>query len=197
MHTFATPTVDYPVSMPVRMQNYQIPSQEPASQQSLLTAMNEFVKAVDTMDDTVMIPSKLRDMTAASGPGDENKNGNQAIIPVKNGHQVDLHSFYVMLNAVKTELATGPKHEDEDGQKDGEMEGESAIARQTAELFRHHLRGLFNVLHQLTDTADVVTQRYQEDVGEYTSKLKRHRNSYPTLPSYLWSLWYEMLCSCA
>lgn len=36
------------------------------SQQSLLSALHRFVDAVDYMDETVMIPSRLRDMDISS-----------------------------------------------------------------------------------------------------------------------------------
>lgn len=138
-------------------------SEGKASQQSLLSAMNRFVTAVNNMDDTVMIPSRLRDL-----PVDcmhEGKESNtQAVVPASHA---DLFTFYSMLKAVKSELVRGPGSEsDTDGQEEAE---DDDLSRQTARMFRHHLKGLFAVLSQLTDTAQKLTKRYQEEVGDYST----------------------------
>ena len=123
--------------------------------------MNRFVHAVNDMDETIMIPSRLRDIPV-DGVQQPAKNGTttQAVVP---SQSTDLYTFYSMLNAVKAELVRGPRSETE------EEEGEHAqddLSRQTAEMFRHHLKGLFTVLNQLTDTAQKLTKRYQEEVGD-------------------------------
>ena len=66
------------------------------SQSSILTAMDRFVKAVNNMDATVLVPSKLRDMNFSA----------QAPITVRSASG-DLHSFYELLNSVKNELLWG------------------------------------------------------------------------------------------
>lgn len=164
--------------------------------QSLMTAMSKFVQAVDNMDDAVMIPSKLRDMDSAEAiptasecihtpkiipqnGGLMSHNGGRtsppitpvptkshALIPTQpsDGRSTDLYDFYTMLNAVKHELVSGPQ--EETNEEEDETSEQNQMAKKTAKQFRHHLRGLFGVLHQLTDTADAVTSRYQETVGD-------------------------------
>lgn len=89
-----------------------------------------------------------------------------ALIPTEpaDGHSTDLYDFYTMLNAVKHELVAGPQEDVE--KEEEESDEQNQLAKKTAKQFRHHLRGLFGVLHQLTDTADAVTSRYQETVGD-------------------------------
>lgn len=69
------------------------------SQQSIFTAMERFVRAVDNVSATVLVPSKLRDMDTAGRK--------RSRIPAALAH-CDLHSFYLMLDAVKKELLWGP-----------------------------------------------------------------------------------------
>lgn len=62
--------------------------------------MDRFVKSVNNMDATVLIPSKLRDMEAL---------GLKALPRIPTAlNNADLHSFYLMLNDVKKELLWGP-----------------------------------------------------------------------------------------
>ncbi|XP_074658257.1 mid1-interacting protein 1-like [Tubulanus polymorphus] len=166
---------------------------EDSSKQSLLNAMNKFVTAVNAMDDTVMIPSRLLDLpvcdetTPAAAPpavaGSANAksspptNGKKQMISMNKLSKCDLYSFYVMLNTIKTDLVDGPASDDEDeseGSEDGaSIQSDSRFAevdeqsRQLAGAFRHHLQGLFHVLHQLTDTADHVSTRYQTEINKF------------------------------
>lgn len=142
-----------------------------SSTQSLLSAMNRFVHAVNDMDDTIMIPSRLRDIPVDEMPTPKNGNKTQAVVPSQN---TDLYTFYSMLNAVKTELVRGPKSEAEEDEAEPSQDD---ISRHTAEMFRHHLKGLFTVLSQLTDTAQKLTKRYQEEVGD-TSMSTRSISSF-------------------
>ncbi|XP_054167425.1 mid1-interacting protein 1-like [Oppia nitens] len=174
------------------------------SQQSILSAMDRFVKAVNNMDSTVLVPSKLRDMDMASSA----KTNRCPPIPPTLAN-TDLHSFYLMLNDVKKELLWGPasqhntnlmafngrtsprdlKHvrqpsddslgslgstvgssssdQDTDSEADSLMTDRDSIDEHTSHLaaaFRHHLQGLHTILHQLADSADYLSSRYQEDI---------------------------------
>jgi len=161
------------------------------SQQSLMSAMGKFVKAVETMDETIMIPSRLMDMNAAECSPDRNMNTSQnvtsqALIPAQNNgsNAGDLYSFYSMLNSVRSELGSGCHGSELERQK-SQQNTDSDVANNAAKLFRHHLKGLFDVLHTLTDTADTVTHIYQEDVGETPSRSSSYGSTPPSLPSYL------------
>jgi len=128
--------------------------------------------------DTTPSPAPQRKTSTTNG-GLMSKNGgrtspptivtppkSQALIPTPaDSNPTDLYDFYTMLNAVKQELQAGPLDEDEEKAEE-EADNEDQRAKKAAKLFRHHLQGLFGVLHQLTDTADAVTSRYQETVGD-------------------------------
>jgi hypothetical protein len=171
------------------------------SQQSILSAMDRFVKSVNNMDSTVLVPSKLRDMDIPSPKL-------QRIPPAL--ANTDLHSFYLMLNDVRKELLWGPgtgsvatanlipfsgrssprelKHirqpsddslgslgstassssdQDTDSEADSMITDRDSIDEHTSHLaaaFRHHLQGLHTILHQLADSADYLSSRYQEEI---------------------------------
>lgn len=150
-------------------------SSEQKQEQSLLTVLNKFVQAVNVMDETVMIPSRLKDMemeSAVKNPEIKEENNNMAIVPIINPG-TDLYSFYKMLNTIKKELISGKPGEEEQAVTSSDSEDDSAedSSKQTAELFRHHLQGLFSVMNQLTNTAKVLTDKYESEfVGEGTNR---------------------------
>ncbi|XP_063357619.1 mid1-interacting protein 1A-like [Cydia amplana] len=136
------------------------------SKQSILNDMEKFVKMVNTMDDTVLIPSRLMNLPQE---GDD-----------------DPFSMFGMLNDLKTELlwSAGDSEELEqplrrvsdvsdtesdassaagDSGIDGEEERESAV--RAAAACRRHLRGLRRSLRALTAAAHHLTRSYQEEVG--------------------------------
>ena len=84
------------------------------SQQSIFSAMDRFVKAVNNMDATVLVPSKLRDMEISSNGGSNGISSSHSSkvrlrrIPPALANTPDLYSFYIMLNEVKKELLWGP-----------------------------------------------------------------------------------------
>ena len=70
-------------------------------QQSLLTALNRFVTAVNAMDDIVMIPSRLRDLETTAVPelAEENNNNDQTVaVPL---HWVRYGSLPMLLYAAR------------------------------------------------------------------------------------------------
>ncbi|CAK1601772.1 unnamed protein product [Parnassius mnemosyne] len=135
------------------------------SKQSILNDMEKFVKMVNTMDETVLVPSRLMNLPQE---GDD-----------------DPFSLFAMLNDLKTELLWAGDVEDHgdrarrvsdlsdtesdassaagDSGIEGEDERESA-ARAAASC-RRHLQGLRHSLRQLTAAAAHLTRSYQEEVG--------------------------------
>ncbi|XP_041355145.1 mid1-interacting protein 1A-like [Gigantopelta aegis] len=153
------------------------------TQQSLLTALSRFVQAVDAMDDAVMIPSKLRDMEVLhidddiirevnnNNSSSSNSNNTKALLPALPAG-ADMYSFYSMLNAVKSEIITGPSNETADENCDSTAADDAVVnVRKTAQAFRHHLSGLFDVLHQMTETAKYLKCRYETEVTQSSSKV--------------------------
>ena len=146
-----------------------------SSTTSILATMNSFVKAVNEMDETILIPSKLQDMEAGSLSKDggdtstalvsrsdfNNKDGD--------GMSPDMLAYYHTLNAIKTELVHGPNTDDEDEDDEMTEQQQQDPSFQASKAFRHHLQGLFGVLKQLTGSAQFLTSRYQEEIGELAS----------------------------
>lgn len=206
------------------------------SQQSIFSAMDRFVKAVNNVSATVLVPSKLRDMDI---PG---RKVSRRIPPAL--ANTDLYSFYVMIHDVKKELLWGPatgvvlaaatsmpatssgrstprtstvtapasflmEHQqqmilqkqqqlqqnqvhhrqpsddslrslgstasssdpDTDSEADSlltdRMTDRESMDEHTSHLataFRNHLQGLHTILHQLSDSADYLSVRYQEEI---------------------------------
>ncbi|KAH3810993.1 mid1-interacting protein 1-like [Dreissena polymorpha] len=165
------------------MANRKIPC-EKCGRQSLMTALNTFVDAVNTMDDKVMVPSRLRDMELRGEMPNsssihrlnttlEENNNNPSPVPFSPRCGEDLYSYYNMINAVKSELITGTKAKTpsdsslemeflSDDSSDDSLSTDPA--HKTARAFQYHLQGLFSVLHQLTDTAKYLGDAYEQQV---------------------------------
>ncbi|CAH1639559.1 unnamed protein product [Spodoptera littoralis] len=139
------------------------------SKQSILNDMEKFVKMVNVMDETVLVPSRLMNLPQE---GDD-----------------DPFNMFAMLNDLKTELlwSSGDSEEHDrrvergrrvsdlsdtesdassaagDSGIEGEDERESAA--RSAAACRRHLRGLRRSLRSLTAAAAHLTRSYQEEVG--------------------------------
>ncbi|XP_064166698.1 mid1-interacting protein 1-B-like [Anguilla rostrata] len=138
---------------------------------SLFNAMNRFIAAVNNMDQTVMVPSLLRDVplldekevdsvrTAGNGP--------DAYF-----YDRDVYSYYVLLKSIRDDIEWGV-FQAEDRRKDKvditaldlsrmEKEGEG---EDLEKLFHYHLSGLHTVLSKLTRKANTLTNRYKQEIG--------------------------------
>jgi len=78
------------------------------SSQSILCAMDRFVKAVNNMNETVMVPCRLLDIEV------ERKTTTPEKVPVLLRNGGNPYSFYTVLNSVKNDLIWGPTSSDED-----------------------------------------------------------------------------------
>ena len=143
---------------------------EDCNKQSLMNIINKFVGAVDNMDEKVMIPSKLRDMSSDNCMETSEENNNMEVSPIGSQGR-DLYSHYVMLNTIKKEIVSGNISELEASEHGSECSSDESDdsttenARATAAAFRHHLQGLFGLLHQLTHTAKFLGDKYEHDIG--------------------------------
>lgn len=77
------------------------------SSQSILCAMDRFVKAVNNMNETVMVPCRLLDMDVEGKATSEK-------VPALLRRGGSPYSFYSVLNSVKNDLIWGPTSNDED-----------------------------------------------------------------------------------
>ncbi|XP_072034316.1 mid1-interacting protein 1A-like [Amphiura filiformis] len=156
--------------------------------------MKNFIDAVNDMDETVLIPSRLMDMQSDSTTPSPVSREDQTtedlpLVPSSTSQeqQPSLHAYYSMLKAVKTELVRGPSSDDEDdeglfmdsGSEDGTTDennsfpkSDQKLEKATAKAFREHLHGLFTVLEQLTDMSKTLTTKYQEELGDNQSCIR-------------------------
>jgi hypothetical protein len=104
-----------------------------------------------------------------------------AVIPANRGQDsVSLHACYSMLKAVKSELIRGPTSEEDRLAVEADKEnlgGSQSLEEATANAFREHLLGLFDVLQQLTHVSKNLTTKYQEELGDYQSSFKPKSSS--------------------
>lgn len=142
---------------------------------SLLIALKKFVGAVEVMDETVMVPSRLKDLEVSDSnrPVISESNNNCTSLPnVQPG--ANLYSFYKVLNKLQKEIVSGlPKELDVDDldstdSSDDNSENSDPSAEKSAANFKYHLQGLFSSLNQMTDTAKFLTNTYEAGVGQST-----------------------------
>ncbi|CAL1613769.1 unnamed protein product [Knipowitschia caucasica] len=144
---------------------------------SLLNVMNRFIAAANNMDETIMVPSLLRDVPLEEQLKSEvEANNNQMPCPNK---QRDMYEHYLLLKSIKNDMEWGMlKREMSSGASFLEMAMKQEEKQQpvTGELpqednsdlehqFHYHLRGLFGVLSKLTVQADHLTNRYKREIG--------------------------------
>ncbi|XP_073351482.1 mid1-interacting protein 1-B-like [Pagrus major] len=141
---------------------------------SLFNAMNRFIGAVNNMDQTVMVPSLLRDVplddtedvkavTAANGSAANGANGSTYF------HQDgDMYSSYVLLKSIRNDIEWGVLQGEERRKEKAGVTEVSRPAAQDDDLekeFHFHLNGLHAVLSKLTHKANTLTTRYKEEIG--------------------------------
>lgn len=78
------------------------------SSQSIVCAMDRFVKAVNNMNETIMVPSRLLDMTVEDKPLRK--------VPSMLQESASPHNLYNTLNCVKNELIRGLSSEEDDNE---------------------------------------------------------------------------------
>ncbi|XP_066497102.1 mid1-interacting protein 1A [Hoplias malabaricus] len=135
----------------------QMPELLYCQKNSLFTAMNRFIGAVNNMDETVMVPSLLRD------------------VPLEQcDAETDMFSCYTQLKSIRNEIEWGVLR-DEQRRKDKPANGTAVTASHTEpesedgsdleQLLQFHLNGLHGVLSKLTKQANNLTNRYKQEIG--------------------------------
>ncbi|KAI5105073.1 mid1-interacting protein 1-like [Silurus meridionalis] len=152
----------------------QISSDSCFNKHSLLNVMNRFLAATNNMDETIMVPSLLRDVPLEEQEGDTSMDSKGVLsFPSK---QRDMYEHYLLLKSIKNEMEWGLLKRDMGGSasflemavKQEEQQVPGGPAEDGADLesqFHFHLRGLFGVLSKLTDQADHLTNRYKREIG--------------------------------
>ncbi|XP_061755934.1 LOW QUALITY PROTEIN: mid1-interacting protein 1-like [Nerophis ophidion] len=170
----------------------QISSDPASNKHSLINVMHRFIAAANNMDETIMVPSLLRDMPLEEQAADRvepNNNNNTSSSSseeeeeeeraARSPQQRDMYEHYLLLKSIKNDMEWGLlKWEMSSGASFLEMavkqEEQQPVTREPPTLadntdlehqFHFHLRGLFGVLSKLTVQADHLTNRYKREIG--------------------------------
>ncbi|XP_035620228.1 mid1-interacting protein 1-B-like [Oncorhynchus keta] len=139
---------------------------------SLFNSMNRFIGAVNNMDQTVMVPSLLRDvpleeereMAALKSSGNSD---------IEDG---DMYSYYQLLKSIRCDIEWGVMRAEKLKESRGpssrieSKEEESEVSSEEDEVnlqkqFQFHMTGLHGVLSKLTQQANTLTNRYKQEIG--------------------------------
>ncbi|XP_029027209.1 mid1-interacting protein 1-B-like [Betta splendens] len=125
---------------------------------NLLLTLRRYSSAVSDMEQTILLPSLLRDV-----PSDEMVDSESAEESCR-----DLYSNYLMLKAIRNTVESSLVPLDDHKTKN------NAVISKTLEplmdtdpeaLFRFHLKGLFSVMCNLTKKTQSVTDKYMDIIG--------------------------------
>uniref|UniRef100_A0A3P8R151 Thyroid hormone responsive n=1 Tax=Astatotilapia calliptera TaxID=8154 RepID=A0A3P8R151_ASTCA len=116
---------------------------------SLFLALRRYSSAVSEMEQTILLPSLLRDM-----PSDEVWDCEAAEETCK-----DLFSNYLMLKAIRTTVESGLIRLDD------HKTLEPLLDTDPEALFHFHVRGLFSVMSDLTKKTQTLTEKYMDIIG--------------------------------
>ncbi|XP_026231453.1 mid1-interacting protein 1A [Anabas testudineus] len=155
-------------------------SETPNQKNSLLNAMNRFIGAVNNMDQTIMVPSLLRDV-----PLDEDRELGSLKSDVDEG---DMYSYYELLKSIRSDIEWGVRRAAADERRKESMKitrknssastsSSSSVSSSSSsdddeeededlqKQFQYHLTGLQGVLSKLTQQANCLTKRYKQEIG--------------------------------
>ncbi|KAM9318104.1 thyroid hormone-inducible hepatic protein [Pholidichthys leucotaenia] len=125
---------------------------------SLPLVLRRYSSAVSKMEQTILLPSLLRDMPSA-----EAWDGEAA---EETGR--DLYGNYLMLKAIRSTVESGLVHLDDQNPKNKTALNktlEPLLDSEPEVLFHFHLRGLFSVMTDLTEKTQSLTEKYMEIIG--------------------------------
>lgn len=128
---------------------------------SLFNSMNRFIGAVNNMDQTVMVPSLLRDV-----PLDQEEE--KEVNTFQDG---DMYGSYVLLKSIRNDIEWGVLQADERRKDKHGVTTSLEVSciepndEDLEKLFHFHLTGLHTVLSKLTRKANTLTNRYTKEIG--------------------------------
>lgn len=133
------------------------PAEAKFNRNSLLLALRRYNTAVSNMEQTVLLPTLLRDV-----PSDEvwKCDAEEAC--------ADLYSNYVMLKAIRNTVESGLiSSDDRKSTTKAALHKslEPILDKDPEALFHFHLKGLFSVMSELTKKTQCLTEKYLDIIG--------------------------------
>ncbi|XP_056229185.1 mid1-interacting protein 1-B-like [Seriola aureovittata] len=128
------------------------------NKKSLLLALRRYSSAISDMEQTILLPSLLRDV-----PSDEVWDSEAAEESCE-----DLYGNYLMLKAIRNTVESGLIPLDDHKTKNTTVLNktlEPLLNTDPEALFRFHLRGLFSVMSELTEKTRSLTDKYMDIIG--------------------------------
>uniref|UniRef100_A0A673AMW0 Thyroid hormone responsive n=2 Tax=Sphaeramia orbicularis TaxID=375764 RepID=A0A673AMW0_9TELE len=125
---------------------------------SLLLALRRYSTVVSDMEQTILLPSLLRDV-----PSDELWNCEAAEESCG-----DLYDNYLTLKAIRNAVESGLISLDDHKTKNNaalHKTLEPLLDRDAEALFHFHLTGLFSVMRDLTQKTQTLTEKYKDIIG--------------------------------
>ncbi|XP_069563446.1 mid1-interacting protein 1-B-like [Brachyistius frenatus] len=125
---------------------------------SLLLALRLYSSAVRDMEQTILLPSLLRDV-----PSEE-------VWDCEAAEEAcgDLYGYYLMLKAIRNTAESGLVSMDDRKAKNNAAlikTLEPLLDTDPEALFRFHLKGLFSVMSDLTKKTQSLTEKYMDIIG--------------------------------
>ncbi|KAL7400615.1 hypothetical protein ABVT39_014966 [Epinephelus coioides] len=124
---------------------------------SLLLALRRYSSAVNNMEQTILLPSLLRDV-----PSDEAWDCEAAEESCR-----DLYGTYQLLKAIRNTVESNLGLLDDHKSKNTVLNKtlEPLLDTDPEGLFRFHLTGLFSVMNDLTKKTQSLTEKYMDIIG--------------------------------
>lgn len=126
---------------------------------SLLLSLRRYASAVRNMEETILLPSLLRDVPSTDGPDCD---------AAAEESCTDLYDNYLMLKALSYTMESGLISSDNHkAMKNGALHKsvEPLVGKDPEALFYFHLKGLFSVLSDLTKKTHHLTEKYMDIIG--------------------------------
>ncbi|KAJ8280665.1 hypothetical protein GJAV_G00057510 [Gymnothorax javanicus] len=122
---------------------------------SLLTALRRYSAVVRDMEETVLLPSLLREV-----PADEDNSRDQG------SAGRDLHEYYIMLKALRNTVESSLMSLNEHHRQPAHGKTLEPLQESDPQaLFHFHLNGILSLMNSLTNKAQRITAKYLQMVG--------------------------------
>ncbi|XP_014019167.1 thyroid hormone-inducible hepatic protein [Salmo salar] len=131
----------------------------------LVLALRRYCATVQNMEQTVLLPSLLRDVESDSDSDSDDRF--QDCHSATGSSCKDLYDYYLMLKAVRNTVESGLVTLDDRKAKNQTSLAQNKTLEPMLEadpeaLFHFHLRGLFSVMGNLTKKSQGVTTKYMD-----------------------------------